>query len=449
MLFALIIACILILPVLFSLKCDGTVGDNVPWVALWSPMWLWDLFTIATSLALFTIPSSSGKTAEEKAQMKKDRKEARAAAGGATEDDHDDDDDDIDESDVTFLAKIINLVVALLLILIQIFVLMRLDKSITWNWFAVFSPWFIYEFLTVLNVLPSAFLEELIPPPEIPPPTTIESEHDFDDYIMKKITAENEFFQKQFLQSKNRKAVVVCFLRAWQAIFLALQVNHDVHWNWGLVFLPIWLYLFIQYVDYYILNAWSARKINGIDLEAIAQSGVVDPITESKLQQSQILKSASSSICFFQIFALLSSILLVCRLQTSHYSTFFIIIPVFLAIWVCCCFSFTALICLGCVDTNELSNQTAQDYANANNEASETTSGQDLEAPILSGYESNTPNYTNNQPVVISTKPPAQDNEFFPPPLPEENEASLPTPPPPQEKIASALPPTSINEDID
>ncbi|RYH06079.1 hypothetical protein EON65_43325, partial [archaeon] len=43
LLIAFIFACLFLLPVLFSLKSDGTLGNNAPWVAIWSPMWFADL----------------------------------------------------------------------------------------------------------------------------------------------------------------------------------------------------------------------------------------------------------------------------------------------------------------------------------------------------------------------------------------------------------------------
>ena len=46
LLIALIFAAILILPILFSLKCDGTLGDNAPWTAIWTPMWVVDAFLL-------------------------------------------------------------------------------------------------------------------------------------------------------------------------------------------------------------------------------------------------------------------------------------------------------------------------------------------------------------------------------------------------------------------
>ena len=41
--FLFIIFSLLVLPVLFSLKCDGL---NIPWTALWSPMWAVDILLL-------------------------------------------------------------------------------------------------------------------------------------------------------------------------------------------------------------------------------------------------------------------------------------------------------------------------------------------------------------------------------------------------------------------
>ena len=42
-------------------------------------------------------------------------------------------------------VKIINLATVLVFILLQIFIMVRLDQYTLWNWFVVFIPWFLYE----------------------------------------------------------------------------------------------------------------------------------------------------------------------------------------------------------------------------------------------------------------------------------------------------------------
>eukprot|EP01032_Pedospumella_encystans_P038857 gene38857-44046_t len=46
---ALVFAAILILPILFSLKSDGTLGNDAKWVAIWTPMWVVDLFQLVAA----------------------------------------------------------------------------------------------------------------------------------------------------------------------------------------------------------------------------------------------------------------------------------------------------------------------------------------------------------------------------------------------------------------
>jgi DnaJ domain len=42
---------VLIFPILFSLKCDGTI-PNAPWLAIWTPMWFVDLLLFMAACAL-------------------------------------------------------------------------------------------------------------------------------------------------------------------------------------------------------------------------------------------------------------------------------------------------------------------------------------------------------------------------------------------------------------
>ena len=50
-----------------------------------------------------------------------------------------------DDEKVPMHVKVINLVTVIMFVLIQIFVMIRLDQYTLWDWFSVFVPWFVYE----------------------------------------------------------------------------------------------------------------------------------------------------------------------------------------------------------------------------------------------------------------------------------------------------------------
>jgi hypothetical protein len=253
---------------------------------------------------------------------------------------------------IPLYEKLSNVVTTILFILIQIFVLIRLDGYTDWNWFTVFIPWFLFEGISIIVSIPVAFLTTYTPPNHENAPFNVETgEHNSEDEVfMAKMQAETEYFEKILEQDREKRYILVHLLRIWQAVFLALQVNGDVDWNWGLVFLPIWVYLFLHYLYAVAYRIWGDSKLKDLDIAAIEGGLVSDPMILVKYQQGNTLKSSSFVFCCGQFVPLFMAIMLVCRLQISDYSTFFIILPIFLIIGCCCCGVFCALCGLSMVD---------------------------------------------------------------------------------------------------
>lgn len=325
---AFIFAAILVLPILFSLKCDQTLGKSVPWLAIWTPMWVVDAFLLISAVG--TCISTHVTTTE--------------------------DGEVIDET-IPFHDKFVNFVSTVLFILLQIFILIRLDKRAQWSWFGAFGPWFVYEFFKIVVSLPKA-VKAIVKPDTTnltPSAESVEDGHGDEDILFQKIKLESEYFDEQIKRKTVQKSIKVYLLRIWLAIFLALELDHDVAWNWGLVLLPIWIYLLVQLVFSCSLRSWAnSIMLKEIDIEAIDPENV-DPYTATKIQQAQGLYSACQTGCLAQLAPLFSAILLVSRIQTtSNISTFIIILPIFIAICCCCCFVSGGLVAFSCVDADAL-----------------------------------------------------------------------------------------------
>lgn len=337
LLIAFVFACILLFPILFSLKCDGTI-DDAPWTAIWTPMWIVDAGMLVTALSLFS----------EKSGDPDSRREDREGYENA-------DDMESDANLMPLSEKVANLVTTVLFILIQIFVLVRLDSDSSWSYFAVFIPWFLYEIVVTAILTPSAFVTT-IPRPDVSSNLS-DNEEGNDDNFMHKIQKETEYFNKVFEQQAERKSVCVSLLRIWLAIFLALKADGTVDWNWGIVFLPVWLYFLLGYVQAAIIRQWANRELQGVDVTAVETGEDPDLAHAIKVRQGMQLHSVAFSQCFLApIMPLFITIMLICRIQVSgaSYSTFLIILPVFLILGCCCCAVFCGLCCVSCVDTNEL-----------------------------------------------------------------------------------------------
>jgi hypothetical protein len=324
---ALIFMSLFILPILFSLKCDGSLDSSVPWIALWSPMWVVDLVFLIAAFALFSVNNYSKNA------------------------DSEDDVNDSEMNNVPLSFKIFNLCTTILFILIQIFVLIRLDDEIRWSWFRVFAPWFIYEGLWFMNYIPS--ITSRIKYPE-------KSSNDaLDEELMtSQAKSELEYYEKLINRWRDFRTVITIALRFWFAIFLALKLDKDVDWNWGLVMLPIWIYLVIQYTFVMINRSWGKKLLLSVEDALIAAGGdlsSMDPSMAVRAQVGSELMQGSFSDCFFQFLPIYFAILLVSRLQVQDFSTFLILLPVFLILGCCCCGVLCFILCFGAVDADELS----------------------------------------------------------------------------------------------
>lgn len=82
----------------------------------------------------------------------------------------------------------------------------------------------------------------------------------------------------------GRRKLVNSLLRVWFAMFLALQLDDSVDWDWGLVMLPVWLSFLGDFVFSYVMKQWSKRLLEGIDMEALERGEVDDPDVAMRAQ---------------------------------------------------------------------------------------------------------------------------------------------------------------------
>lgn len=287
---AMIFAALSILPILFCLKCDGTLGKNAPWVAIWTPMWLIDFVALALAALIFV-----------------DQQERVNEDGEPIEREH-----------VPILSKVINAITTILFVLIQVFLFLKLDRYINWNWFAVFSPWLAYEAVQVFIILPVAFSSIPIPNFDAICFSVDDEESGESDLLMRRILMEKEFFDKHFMRATERKSLVGHLLRAWLAVFLALKLNGEVNFNWGLVLLPVWISFFSQYLFAYYFNVWGTSITESIDVTNVDSGSEHE--RHAKIAEAGQLFSASMIAVILTFAPAFMAILLVSRLEVQAFS---------------------------------------------------------------------------------------------------------------------------------
>ena len=113
-----------------------------------------------------------------------------------------------------------------------------------------------------------------------------DEEQDAQEFFILQMEAEDKHFRQQVEQISARKKIINCVLRAWFAMFLALQLNDTVDWDWGLVMLPIWLIFLVDIVYSRYMSGWGQEMVDGIDMEALENGEVDDPSVMMKAQVS-------------------------------------------------------------------------------------------------------------------------------------------------------------------
>lgn len=286
---AFIFSCLLIGPILFCLKCDGTLGRKEPWVALWTPFWLFDAILLILAVMLFL-------DTQEKVN---------------------EDGEVIEQEKIPIFSKLFNFASIVLFILIQIFLFMQLDKYTDDNWFQVFSPWLVYEGIHFLKTLPTALSIIQLPNFDILESANEDEENEGESLLMRKILLDNEYFDALLSRATERKNAVSFLLRAWLAVFLSLKLNGTVDWNWALVLLPVWTYLLFQYMCAYSFKIWGLNVLRKVELKGLEEGAELDPETSNKIQQGQQLTSTAFVSTFLTLTPTFIFVLLVSRLEVS------------------------------------------------------------------------------------------------------------------------------------
>jgi hypothetical protein len=341
LLLAFLFGCLFILPILFVLKCDGTLGPASPWVAIWTPMWLVDFILLIMAVFLFI--------QKDEDSMEEDENGKPIPLD--------------DESKIPLSTKVLNFVTIALLVLIQIFVTTRLDGYTSWNWFGVFAPWFIYEAIQVTMHGITAFSTVPMPDYSSLKPVSVgvgpmgedDDDNDAEEYKMKRAHLGAEYYGELYERSQARNEVATHLLRVWLAVFLALQANKDVRWNWGLVLLPIWLHIFKQYVFAGILRTWGVHIMSSIGAGGVIGEAPDDAESGMKRTVGMTIANTSVGTVIGTLPLSFMAILLVCRLEEGVFTTFVIILPVFLFLSCGCCALFCGLFFIVNADTDEMS----------------------------------------------------------------------------------------------
>ena len=210
-----------------------------------------------------------------------------------------------------------------------------------------------------------------------------------EDYKMKRAELGAEYYGELFERTNARNIFCNHLLRIWFIVFLASKLNGDVTWSWGIVLLPVWFYIFKQYMFAIVQRQWGMSIINSIvaggvigdhdssddpgefSLSVLAHFIILfSPYThfisfpppfpptlseaDMKRALGTMISNSSVSTIINTIPISFMSILLCCRLEAATFTTFVIILPIFLALSCGCCLVFCGFFFIVNADTDEM-----------------------------------------------------------------------------------------------
>ena len=317
-------------PILICLKVDGEL-PSATWFEVLIPLFLFDFFLIIDGLGGLCMPNNT---------------EA-------------DDDGNLPEqiTPVDRVKAFLMLSIYILLVVFQVNLASKLDDNSAdspWTWNTVFIPWYLWEALRV-GWLVQETCFTTIERPELLGGDEEEGE-DAGAGVNNEINMQKlVIYYSQLGQQKlGNWTIRVCVLRFCFAIFLAAKLDGNVDWNWGLVMLPVWIFLLFQGVFACYFKIDGDMMMDGIDPQTLE----INPNVEdhAKVMYGSNMNGTCANMCAGGCGYTLMFVLLVVAVQVETISSFLIILP----LWFMAFGILTTVFCffcfLGLADTSQMDN---------------------------------------------------------------------------------------------
>jgi hypothetical protein len=339
--FVAIAIVVLTLPVVVCLHVDGAFGRDASWMATLIPLWIWNisvLFYHSRVIAMPNIRRPEDVPPEEWVDP------------------------------LPMKERIVSLVRFLLVALFELLVGLKLDNRLDCKWAVVFIPLFVWEATTLyekwliarLKIVTIEDLETALGKSYFGL-TTEEKESIGKLYSVVPSLSGREFQTAQKTRARARQDMTKSGFRALFVIFLVIQIDTDVDFNWWLIFLPIWIMTFLicaaNCQAFAEVQHMAAEKDPGLfglsndeemDYGSVGRDGAATPeaasagaLPRSELSEEekerlkeQVINSGSTlcTQCCSQGFVLILVFLIVGKLQGAGFSTLWLISPFLFAV---------------------------------------------------------------------------------------------------------------------
>ncbi|TDH72102.1 hypothetical protein CCR75_001252 [Bremia lactucae] len=312
----------LLIPIFWCLRADATISMN--WAVVCIPLWIADAIYYCC-LGCVLASSDSHADAEEEVKRKPP------------------------------LYKLYSFFKALLLLVLQIFIALKLNNDINWTVIEVLVPYFIYDGLNQLQALAGGIL----------------------GYNMLTKTSEGAGVSQTETITKQRSALVAAVLkkvllnaaRITQAVLLGLKIDGDLKdTSWWLVFIPVWLY-----IGFFL--SFPVRKYVRGKTRTPKPEPETSPQQHDAYTRESVAKDEDEAVAKFPlldalctisvILALMSPFLILsARLQNGSFSTIFVLLPWLILVGLVFCFICCAI---SCISLNDSDDGNTRDQATAPN----------------------------------------------------------------------------------
>ncbi|CAI5703552.1 unnamed protein product [Peronospora effusa] len=307
----LLFAFFLLIPIFWCLRADSTISWN--WAVVCIPLWIVDGIYYCC-LGCVYASSNAAADQEEKTHEK------------------------------PVLYKLYAFLKALLLLVLQVFLALKLNGDIRWTLIEVLIPYFIYEGLNLLEGLAGGVL----------------------GYNMLTKNSEGagvthtEDIKKQrigLVVAVTRK-LVLNVARIAQAVLLGLKVDGNLgDASWWLVFIPVWLYVAF-FVSFPVRKYFRAKaKANKPEFSSSKEQHTHDAYTRESVTDDEAVSKfpLCDALCTIVVICALMSpfFILSARLQDGSFSSIYVLLPWLIVVGLVFCFICCAISCVGFRDPED------------------------------------------------------------------------------------------------
>ncbi|CAH0478633.1 unnamed protein product [Peronospora belbahrii] len=294
----------LLIPIFWCLRADSTISWN--WAVVCIPLWIVD--TIYYCCLGCTYASSNAEADQEEKTYKN-----------------------------PVLYKLYAFLKALLLLVLQIFLALKLNRDVQWTLMEVLIPYFVYEGLNLLEGLAGGVLGYNM--------LTKNSEG-------AGVTHTEDIKKQRFaLVVAVAKRMISTFARIAQAVLLGLKVDGNLGGtSWWLVFIPVWLY--VAFFISFPVGKYFRAKTKAKESESTPPKDQCthDDYTRESVTEDDVVSNFSlfDALCTIVVICALMSpfFILSARLQVGSFSSIYVLLPWLIVVGLALCFVCCAISCV-------------------------------------------------------------------------------------------------------